>query len=71
MTPLAWWRQALAIATAAAAVALLFRRFDPRRLALAAIVLALAAVGCNAINDATAMLLPVAARQAARPVIYV
>jgi hypothetical protein len=70
-SPLAWWRQALAIVAAAAGVVLLFHRFDPLRLAGAAIALALAAIGCRALNDATAMLLPAAAKQGTRPVIYV
>jgi hypothetical protein len=68
-TPLAWWRQLLALATAAAAVVLFFRRFEPLRLFIAAIVLALAAIGCNELTDATGTLLPTTAK--GRPVIYV
>ena len=68
-TPLAWWRQLAALAAAAAAVALLFHRFEPLRLTMAAIVLALAATACGELNDATAMVMPATGNQ--RPVIYV
>ncbi len=73
-SPLVWWRQAVAIVAAGAGVVLLFRRYDPLRVAVAAIVLALAAIGCHAVNDATAQLLPGTASKGgtpARPVIYV
>jgi hypothetical protein len=70
-TPLAWWRQLLALAATAAAVGLLFRRFDPLALTAAAIVLAAAVFACDRLNDATAQLLPSSAKLGKRPVIYV
>jgi hypothetical protein len=70
-TPLAWWRQILAIAAAIAAAALLFRRFDPLSLAAAAAVLATAVIVCDRLNDVTMQILPTAAKNGARPIIYV
>ncbi len=70
-TPLAWWRQLIAFAAAVAAVVLLFRCFDPLPLAAAALVLAMAVIACDRLNDATPQLLPSAAKSSQRPVIYV
>jgi hypothetical protein len=70
-TPLAWWRQLLALVAAAAAVVLLFRRFDPMPLAAAALVLAMATIACDRLNDATQQLLPTAGKAGKRQIIYV
>jgi hypothetical protein len=70
-TPLAWWRQFIAFAAAAAAVVLLFRRFDPLPLAATALVLAVAVIACARLNDATPQLVPSVPKSGQRPVIYV
>jgi hypothetical protein len=113
--PLAWWRQLLGLAAAAAAIVLLFRRFvtvhtplaasprfdvdsrlslresgaafaerkatfspcerlrrfEPLRVAAAAIALALAVIACHRFNNAAPELLPSGTRTAAQPIIYV
>ncbi|MGA2255751.1 MAG: hypothetical protein ABSG53_13985 [Thermoguttaceae bacterium] len=70
-TPLAWWRQLLGLAAAGAAIVLLFRRFEPLRVAAASIALALATIACNRLSSATPELLPSGTKTAARPIIYV
>ncbi len=69
--PLAWWRQLLGLAAAGTAIVLLFPRFDPLRLAAAAVALALAILACNLLNSATSALLPSGTKTAAQPIIYV
>jgi len=69
--PLAWWRQLLGLAAAAATIVLLFRRFDPLLAAATAIVLALAMIACHWLSNATSELLPSGTKAAARPIIYV
>ncbi len=64
-TPLLWWRQLLALVSAAIAIGLLFHRFQPLRLAAAALVLALALVACDRVNDTTRQLLPASVRSTA------
>ena len=70
-TPLAWWRQILGLATAGAAMVWVFHRFDPLRVATASAALSLAVFTCSLLNKATAELLPLGDRTAARRIIYV
>ena len=70
-TPLAWWRQFLGLAAGGAAIVLLFRGFEPLRMAAATVALALAVMGCNLLSNAKAELLPSGTKSAARPIIYV
>jgi len=70
-TPLAWWRQLLGAAAAGAAIVLLFRRFEPLRVAAASVALALTLIACNLLSNATSGLLPSGTKTAAQPIIYV
>ena len=79
-TPLAWWRQLLGVAAAAATIVLLFRQFASSQfgrlrvalgVAAAAVALALTTFACDWFNNAEAELLPSGGKTAARPIIYV
>ncbi|MGO9108557.1 MAG: hypothetical protein ACLP9L_04925 [Thermoguttaceae bacterium] len=69
--PLVWWRQLLGVMAAGAAIVLLFRRFEPLRVAAAGIALALAVIACSLLNNASAELLPAGTKTAAQPIVYV
>jgi hypothetical protein len=70
-TPLAWWRQFLAIAAAVAALVLVFRRFDPLSVGATGLALAIAVIASDRLNDAAPQLQPSAGKSGQRPVIYV
>lgn len=70
-TPLVWWRQLLGLAAAITAIVLLFCRYEPLRVAAAAVALALAMLACSLLGSLTAELLPSGVRTAARPIVYV